>query len=192
MQPSEGSSHARPLRTYATAACLAACAVACGPKAEPASPSGSKRFVPPADVLPSAHALTGAPECVQAMAATRQCFVDHMTGAKTTGHGQFSCPHADSWGRGDLDLDARTAGLPYSMEFAWNKALNCVFQFREPLTDAQQTELETANVRLDSGRGKIEELAFGTIPLSHLFCLSDLEFVKQLECEQPAPVLSAR
>lgn len=126
------------------------------------------------------------------MAATRQCFVDHMTGAKKTKHGQFSCPHADSWGRVGLRLDARTTGLPYSMEFAWNKALNCAFQFKEPLTDAQQIELEAANVRLESGRGKIEKLAFGTIPLSHLFCLSDLEFVKQLECEQPPPVLSAR
>ncbi len=78
------------------------------------------------------------------------------------------------------------------MKHAWDKPLRCGLQFKEPLAADQYAPLEEAGVELNMGYGKIEKSAHATVKLSHLYCLAELGIVKQLECEQPSPVLQWR
>lgn len=163
-------------------ALLVACGASHAPPATRVAPATP-------DPLPGAHALEGAPACVQAMAATRRCFAAHMSGAAPSRHGQFSCPEASSWHRAGLRLDATTALLPSRMDHGWNEALDCAFVFAAPLTAEQRATLDAVTVKLGSADGKTDALARGTVELSHLYCLAELGVVEQLECEQPLPVL---
>lgn len=134
--------------------------------------------------LPDDHTIEVAPPCVFAMGQTRKCFAEHLTSQR----GSFSCPTPPAWHRPTLRMGGRTDALPSDLHYLWDTPVHCGISFSKPLTQDQRQLLEAMTVKL-ADYGKIDKLAYGSVELSHLYCVAEFDFVSQLDCARQSPVL---
>ncbi len=136
--------------------------------------SAPARAVPP---YPAASDLDGAPECVLALVEHRRCVVEGHELERT-----YSCNLTHEWRD-----KVRGAGfiVPGDLTRAWDAPLDCTVQL-----DAWDESIEQALVEVGFRLGtRVGAIASGTLPLGHAFCLSAIERVRAIECEEPGPTL---